>query len=97
LKNYESVSKQRKLPAILSWEEQESLLNQPNPKAPTGLRNLCIMKLMLDAGLRLSEVINLRPADVNFESGSLNIQEIGLKSNAYCGLEKIPWSCLSGG
>ena len=75
----ESERKQRKLPVILDREEQEALLNQPNPKAPTGLRNLCIMKMMLDAGLRLSEVINLRPKDINFKTGSLVIQVNGPK------------------
>lgn len=75
----ESERKQRKLPVILNREEQEALLKQPNPKAPTGLRNLCIMKMMLDGGLRLSEVINLKPEDINFENGSMVIQENGPK------------------
>ncbi len=79
MNRYEGANKQRKLPVILSWEEQEALLNQPNPKAPTGLRNLCIIKMMLDGGLRLSEVINLRPGDVNFQTGTLIIQENGSK------------------
>ncbi len=79
MNSYQNITKQRKLPVILSWEEQEALLNQPNPKAPTGLRNLCIIKMMLDGGLRLSEVINLRPNDINSENGRLIIQENGTK------------------
>lgn len=67
--------KKRKLPVILSWDEQKALLKQPNPKVPTGLRNLCILKMMLDAGLRLSEVIRLRPQDINLQSGSMLIKQ----------------------
>lgn len=67
----DAEKRQRKLPVILNFEEQNALLAQPNPKAPTGLRNLCMMKLMLDAGLRLSEVINLQPHHINLQEGSL--------------------------
>ncbi len=69
----EKEKKPRKLPVILNFEEQRALLAQPNPKAPTGLRNLCMIKLMLDAGLRLSEVISLRPQDIDFENSSIEI------------------------
>lgn len=79
MNSYESERKERKLPVILNWEEQKILLNQPNPKAPTGLRNLCIMKLMMDGGLRLSEVINLKLEDINFDRGNLIIRENGPK------------------
>lgn len=40
---------------------------------PNDLRNLCIIHLMLDAGLRSSEVIGLRPGDVIFGSHTLVI------------------------
>ncbi len=79
MNSFESERKERKLPVILSWEEQKNLLDQPNPKAPTGLRNLCIMKLMMDGGLRLSEVINLKPGDIDFEVRYLIIRENGTK------------------
>ena len=35
------------------------------------LRNLCIIHLMLDAGLRVQEVISLRPGDVIFDSNTI--------------------------
>jgi integrase/recombinase XerC/integrase/recombinase XerD len=37
-----------------------------NAKTELGLRNLCLVHLMLDAGLRRDEVINLQIAHVNF-------------------------------
>ena len=46
-----------KLPKILTKDEVLSLFSKPNKKAPTGLRNRCIMQLMYRAGLRESEVV----------------------------------------
>ncbi|MGI5876134.1 MAG: tyrosine-type recombinase/integrase, partial [Dethiobacteria bacterium] len=66
--------KTRKLPDILTVEEQKDLLAQPNPKAPTGLRNLCLMRLMLNAGLRLSEIINLKPGDLDLANSRLIVK-----------------------
>ena len=71
--NQKENSGTRKLPDILSYQEQKMLLAQPNPKAPTGLRNLCILRVMLNAGLRLSEVIHLTPSVLNLETGELNV------------------------
>lgn len=65
----------KKLPEILTDQEREALLAQPNPKAPTGLRNLCMMRLMLNVGLRVSEVLNLKTIDVDWMSGKLMVRE----------------------
>ncbi len=40
---------------------------------PVGLRNLCIVHLMLDAGLRACEVIGLAPGDLLFSSSAIVI------------------------
>ena len=72
--SYESIGKHRKLPAILNEDEQKLLLAQPNPKAPTGLRNICILRVMLDAGLTLSETINLRPAEIDLANGCITVR-----------------------
>lgn len=55
--------------------EQLALLRQPNPKAPTGLRNLCLIILMLKAGLRVSEVINLREKNIDWVNGKIRVGE----------------------
>ncbi len=63
--------------AVLSSSEQAALLRQPNQKAPTGLRNLCMLMLMLRAGLRAGEVLCLRVSNINFEKGKIHIAESG--------------------
>lgn len=63
-----------KLPLILEPEEAQNLLRQPNKRYPTGLRNKAIMSLMLHCGLRLSEVTNLRPSNLNLTKGKLRVE-----------------------
>jgi len=64
----------KKLPAILEPEEAQNLLKQPNKRYPTGLRNKAMMALMLHCGLRISEVVNLRPGNINLTKGKLRIE-----------------------
>lgn len=44
-----------------------------DPEVPNDLRNLCIIHLMLDAGLRSCEVISLKPGDIIFASSTIVI------------------------
>lgn len=71
------MSENKRFPSVLNRYEQLALLKQPNPKAPTGLRNLCIISLMLKTGLRVSEVINLKNEDIDWENGKIHISGSG--------------------
>jgi len=64
---------QKKLPVILEPEEAKKLLNTPNENSFIGLRNKVMISLMLNLGLRLSEVANLKPEDINVETGTLMV------------------------
>jgi integrase/recombinase XerD len=66
--------RKHKLPVILEPEEAQNLLRQPNKRYPTGLRNKAMMSLMLNCGLRVSEVINLRPGNINLTKGKLRVE-----------------------
>ena len=63
----------RKLPIILDRDEAYNLIKQPNKRYPTGLRNKAVLSLMINCGLRVSEVTNLRPGDINLTKGSLRV------------------------
>lgn len=65
----------KKLPIILEQKEIQKLLDQPNKKSLIGLRNLAIMKIILNCGLRVSEVVNLKNKDIDLENGKLRIIE----------------------
>ncbi len=64
----------KKLPAVLEPEEAQNLLKQPNKRYPTGLRNKAMLSLMLHCGLRVSEVVNLRPGSINLTKGKLRVK-----------------------
>ena len=66
--------KKNKLPVTLEQEEAQNLLKQPSKRYPTGLRNKAIMSLMLHCGLRLSEVVNLKPGNINLTKGKLRVE-----------------------
>ena len=57
--------RKNKLPVTLEPEEVQNLLKQPSKRYPTGLRNKAIMSIMLHCGLRLSEIVNLKPGNIN--------------------------------
>ncbi len=45
-----------KLPVILEVDEAKDLLDIPNKRYPTGVRNKAMLSVMLNMGLRVSEV-----------------------------------------
>ena len=52
-------------PGFLEPEEVQALLEVPNMKSLIGLRNRCLMSLMVECGLRISEALELKPRDIN--------------------------------
>ncbi len=64
----------KKLPVVLEMAEAEAILAQPNTGCPTGLRNRAILEVMYRAGLRVSEVINLKPGDIRWGSGIMEVR-----------------------
>lgn len=63
------------LPRILTPDDQQRLLEQPNPRYPTGIRNRAMLVLMLHAGLKVSELLSLRPGNLNLLTGDLVLEE----------------------
>ena len=65
----------KKLPETLNTTERQALLSAPRIQAPTGHRDLCMIALMLNTGLRASEVLHLRVRDIDWTSGQLMVRE----------------------
>jgi integrase/recombinase XerD len=59
------------LPKYLGLEDVDRLLAQPDPSNPRGLRDKALIELLYATGLRVSELLSLRPADVNLDAGYL--------------------------
>jgi len=56
------------LPDVLSLKDVKRLLDAPDVTRPTGIRNAAMLELLYAAGLRVSELVNLKLRDVNLEA-----------------------------
>lgn len=63
------------LPAVLSIEEIDRLLQAPIEDTPLGLRNRTLIEVMYATGLRVSELVNLKMSDLHLQLGL--IQTLG--------------------
>jgi integrase/recombinase XerD len=68
-----------KLPDVLSVPEVELLLNIPDINQPIGKRNAAMLELLYAAGLRVSELVNLKFLDVNLEACFVRVLGKGSK------------------
>lgn len=69
--------RQRKLPHFLTNDEVDGLLRAPPGDQPAGLRDRAIFEVMYGAGLRVSEVVGLNDADIDFAGELMRIRGKG--------------------
>jgi len=68
-----------KLPDVLSVSEVNLLLSIPDTKTPLGKRNAAMLELLYAAGLRVSELVNLKFLEVNLEACFVRVLGKGSK------------------
>jgi integrase/recombinase XerD len=61
----------KSLPRYLAVEEVDRLLAQPDVAVPRGVRDRALIELLYATGMRVSELVGLRPADVNLDASYL--------------------------
>lgn len=69
------MAAKKTLPKFLTESERLALLKVPNKRYLTGHRNLVMLHLMASVGLRVGEVLNLKLADVDLNTGKLMVRE----------------------
>jgi integrase/recombinase XerD len=69
----------KSLPRYLSVEEVDHLMAQPDVATPRGVRDRALIELLYATGMRVSELVGLRPADVNLEASYLTCSGKGDK------------------
>lgn len=69
----------KKLPQVLSLEEVERLLEQPDISQPKGLRDKAMLELLYATGLRVSELVFLKLNQINLEVGYVSVMGKGAK------------------
>ena len=69
----------KRLPKVLDPAVLDSLLNQPDPATPAGLRDRAMFELLYGGGLRISELVSLNVGQVDLGEGSAIIHGKGSK------------------
>jgi integrase/recombinase XerD len=59
------------LPKFLALEEVDRLLEQPDVSTPRGLRDKALLELLYASGMRVSELVTLKPGVLNLDEGYL--------------------------
>jgi integrase/recombinase XerD len=69
----------KRLPRHLSVDDIDRLLAQPDVSHPRGLRDRALIELLYATGMRVSEILSLRPPDVHLEASYLTCVGKGRK------------------
>lgn len=77
--NIELPKKSLKLPDVLSKDEVARLIDIPDISKFRGIRDAAMLEILYSAGLRVSELINLKLNDVNIEAGYVRVMGKGSK------------------
>lgn len=70
-----TVTRPRRLPKVLTSDEQKALLAKFDRRYPSALRNLLAVRLMLECGLRCGEVVAVRPEHIDLDTCRLLVRE----------------------
>jgi integrase/recombinase XerD len=80
------------LPKFLSLEDVDRLLARPDPSTPRGLRDKALIEVLYATGMRVSELVALKPADLHLEEGYLTCTGKGDKQRIVpLGHEAADW------
>jgi integrase/recombinase XerD len=80
------------LPKCLSFEEVDRLIAQPDVTMPLGLRDRALIEVLYATGMRVSELVSLRLADLNLEASYLVCMGKGSKQRLIpIGDEAVGW------
>jgi integrase/recombinase XerC len=63
----------RRLPPVLDEHEAAMLMNQPDRTTPSGIRDAAVLELLYSTGMRLGEMLGLRPADVDLHARTVKV------------------------
>jgi integrase/recombinase XerC len=69
----------RRLPAFLTQEEMEKLLNAPDLSTPLGQRDRALLELLYASGLRVSELVGLTLEQIDLETNEIRVWGKGSK------------------
>lgn len=69
----------KRLPHFLTEAEAEALMRAPDISTPDGVRDAAILEVFYSTGMRLSELIHLRPQDIDLKGCTVKVTGKGRK------------------
>ena len=60
---------------ILTPKEVKKILKAPNTHTPFGYRDRAMLEILYSSGVRLMELLNLKPVDVDYERGFIRVNK----------------------
>lgn len=82
LPHIDAPKKPKKIPCVISEEEIDSLLEAPDMKTDTGIRDRAMLEVMYGSGLRVSELLSLKTKNVNSLNGFITVVGKGDKERS---------------
>lgn len=70
---------EKKLPNYLNYKDLETILNIPDRNDILGLRNALILELLYSCGVRVSELVNIKLSDIDYNNNRIYILGKGNK------------------
>ncbi len=77
--NLDAPKQEKRLPRVLSVESVVELLEQPDLKTPSGIRDRTMLEVLYATGLRVTELVTLKISDVNLKEGYIKCTGKGSK------------------
>ena len=77
--NTESLKRTKTLPQVLTVNEIDRILAQPDTREPLGIRDRAILETLYATGMRVSELVNLKQSNLMFDSGLVLVYGKGSK------------------
>jgi integrase/recombinase XerD len=82
----------KSLPEVLTQDEVDLILKQPNTSGRLGLRDRAILETMYATGMRVSEALTVKQSDINFSDGFVRVFGKGSKERLIpIGHSAITW------
>ena len=80
------------LPKFLDFDEVDRLLAQPDVSTPRGMRDKALIEVLYASGMRVSELVGVKPGELNLDEGYLTCTGKGDKQRIVpLGDEAVAW------
>jgi integrase/recombinase XerD len=88
----DAPKKPQRFPRTLSETDVETLLGEPDPEETLGLRDRAMLEVLYASGLRVSELVRLKLAEVGTDTGVVRVFGKGAKERLVpLGEEALAW------